>query len=380
MPLMQSPPGARTVIDGRRYVYFAGTGYLGLQGHAEVIRAACDATKQYGIGSATSRSGFGNVPPTLDVERRAAEFFAVDDSFYFTSGYVGNHILASMLEGTFDAVFVDELSHYCVFEAARLSARHVYSFRHCDVDDLRTTLRANLPPGRQPLVMTDGVFAARGSIAPLAKYRDVLAEYPGAMMCVDDAHALGVLGENGRGSYEYAGLFDAGVNAHVEPRPEPSFFLCATLSKAIGGFGGIIPGSHEFIDRLKATSPYFGGASAPPAPAAAASAKALELVIAEPATRTRLRENVALLKQGLRKMGLAVDDTPAPIVCLTLGSAGNMQRIQRELMQRGICIACFAAYSGLGSEGALRIAVFATHTEQMIDELLHHLSLVLQES
>ena len=128
MPVMQSPPGAETVIDGRRYLYFSGTGYLGLQGHPEVIRAACEATRQYGIGSATSRGGYGDTPPTLDVERRAAQFLATDDAFYFMSGYAGNSILVLLLEGAFDAVFVDELSHYCVLEAARLSARPVTRF------------------------------------------------------------------------------------------------------------------------------------------------------------------------------------------------------------------------------------------------------------
>lgn len=118
MPLMQSPPGAHTLIDGRRYLYFAGTGYLGLQGHPEVIRAACEATERYGVGSATSRTGFGNTPPVLEVERRAADLFGLDGAFYFMSGYVANSILILAFAETFDAVFVDELSHYCVFEAA----------------------------------------------------------------------------------------------------------------------------------------------------------------------------------------------------------------------------------------------------------------------
>ena len=104
-------------IDGAEYLYFVGTGYLGLQGHPEVIRAACDAAERYGIHSATSRAGFGNTPPTLSVERRAAEFFGTETSFYFPSGYAGNSILLGAVENGFDAVFLDEHSHYCVFEA-----------------------------------------------------------------------------------------------------------------------------------------------------------------------------------------------------------------------------------------------------------------------
>ncbi|MHC4178470.1 MAG: aminotransferase class I/II-fold pyridoxal phosphate-dependent enzyme, partial [Planctomycetota bacterium] len=341
MPIMQSPPGCHTTIDGRQYLYFAGTGYLGLQGHPEVIRAACQATQKLGIGSATSRTGFGNTPPVLEVERRCAELFAVDDAFYFASGYMTNNILVRMLERGFQAVFVDELSHYCVFEAARLAAQPVFRFRfrHRDAEDLRAKLRANLKPGQLPLIMSDGVFAARGTIAPLAEYRAVISDYPGSVLCVDDAHALGVLGVNGRGTLEHTGLFNSAVNSDMvnsdtDAEDEPRLLLGGTLSKAIGGFGGIIPGSRSFIERLKATSHYYGGASAPPAPAAAATARALDLVKADRGMRTRLWKNVGALKNGLRRMGLEADHTPVPIVCLTLGDAGNMQRIQRELMSR----------------------------------------------
>jgi len=376
MPLMQSPPDAHTVIDGRRYLYFAGTGYLGLQGHPELIRAACDATHQYGIGSANSRTAFGNLPPTLDVERQAAEFFGVDDAFYFTSGYVGNHILTLMLGDDFDAVFVDELSHYCVFEAARLSGRPVFRFRHCDAQHLAESLRANLEPAQRPLVVSDGVFAARGEIAPVAEYRTVLANYPEAILCIDDAHGLGVLGIEGRGTLEHAGLFGEGVNRQVAAQDSPRgprLFFCGTLSKAIGGFGGIIPGDRELIERLKSTSPYYGGASAPPVPAAAATARALEIVRTRPEMRTRLWKNAGAVKSGLCSMGLETDATPVPIVCLEIGDGENMRRIQRELMQQGIVIAYMAAYAGLGPEGALRLAVFATHTDEMIEQLLDEL-------
>ncbi len=369
MLLMQSPPGCRTTIDGRSYLYFAGTGYLGLQGHPEVIRAACQAAREFGIGSATSRTGFGNTPPVLEVERRCAEFFGADDAFYFASGYMGNSILVQMLRGGFDAVLVDELSHYCVFEAARLAGGPLVPFRHRDAEDLRAKLKAKLEPGGRPLVMSDGVFAARGTIAPVAEYRAVLNDYPGSILCIDDAHALGVLGGNGRGTFEHAGLFGSSVNGEVDAGSGPRLLVCGTLSKAVGGFGGIIPGSSSFIERVKTTSHYYSGASAPPVPVAAATARGLELIAADPGMRSRLWENVHAVKSGLGRMGLHADDTPVPIICLTIGQADNMQRIQRELMKRGIVIAYMAAYSGLGPEGALRLAVFATHTEEMIGRL-----------
>jgi glycine C-acetyltransferase/8-amino-7-oxononanoate synthase len=378
MPVMQSPPGAYTVIDGRRCLYFAGTGYLGLQGHPEVIRAACDAAERFGIGSATSRTrtGFGDTPPILDVERLAAEFFGLDDAFYFASGYLGNTVLATVLCDAFDAVFLDERSHYCEWDAARLSGRPVISFAHRDPGDLGEKLRAQLPPGERPLVLTDGIFAAVGSMAPVAEYRDVLAAYPGSILAVDDAHGFGVLGEHGRGTLEHAGLWSEQVNGPAAS-PAPALLVCGTCSKAIGGYGGIIPGSRALIERLKGRSHVYSGASAPSNPVAAATAKAFELLLAQPDLRRQLAGNAATLKRGLRKLGLATDDSPVPIASLVLGDAANMQRIQRTLADRGISIAYFAAYAGLGPAGALRIAVFATHSTQMIDELVDSLAAVV---
>ena len=221
--------------------------------------------------------------------------------------------------------------------------------------------------------MSDGVFAATGRIAPAADYYDVLHNYPESVLCLDDAHGVAVLGAGGRGTFEHAGLWRHGVNTVGSSGLYPYLALSATLSKAVGGYGGIIPGGREFIRRIKLRSPYFGGASPPPTPVAAATAKALELIRAEPDLRTRLWANARLLKEGLRQLGFDLDDTPVPIVCLVAGSAENMQRIQRELMECGIAVAYMAAYSGLGPEGGLRIAVFATHTAAMIGQFLDQL-------
>ncbi|NQU23202.1 MAG: aminotransferase class I/II-fold pyridoxal phosphate-dependent enzyme [Candidatus Nealsonbacteria bacterium] len=377
MPLMGSPPGDHTVIDGTRYLYFAGTGYLGLQGHPDVIRAACEAAQRYGISSANSRTAFGNTAAVLEVERRAGALFGGGDAFYFASGYMGPSILLQTLQREFDAVLLDEWSHYCSADAARQTGLPVVAFRHADPDDLHARLTATLEPGQRPLVLTDGVFAARGEIAPLAELWHVLDQYPGAILCVDDAHGLGVLGADGRGTIEHAGLTESLVRGEPADANAPRLFLCGTLSKAVGGYGGILPSSRDFIARVKATAGHYGGATPPPTPVAAATAKALELLQSQPALRTRLRENAMRLKQGLREMGFSTDDTPVPICCLTVGDAANMRRIQQMLMEQGIAIAYMAAYSGLGPEGALRVAVFATHTDEMIRQLLDSLRLLV---
>lgn len=377
---MQSAPGAVTRIDGREYLHFVGTGYLGLQGHAEVIGAACDAARQYGTGSANSRTAFGTTPPVVEVERCAADLFGMDDAFYFASGWMGNHILVRSLGETPRLVLVDECSHYSVLEAARLCQGPCLTFRHGDADDLRAKLNAHLRPGQFPLVLSDGVFAATGRIAPVSAYYEILSGYPGSALCLDDAHGVAVLGQHGRGTLEHCGLQSGAGPNFVLPSPAlslPALLFCGTLSKAVGGYGGIIPGGAEFIRGLKSRSVYFGGASAPPTPIAAASARAIELILANPDMRARLWSNARLLKDGFRGLGFDVDDTPVPIVALAIGNAANMQRIQQELMARGITVAYMAAYTGLGAEGALRIAVFATHTETMIRRFLDALRAVV---
>ena len=158
-PLMQSPPGALTTIDGRQFLYFVGTGYLGLQGRAEVIQAACDAARQYGVGSATTRTGYGTTPPLLEVERLTAELTGAEDALYFPSGYASSQVAAAALADACDAVAIDEFSHYCLFEAARATGRPTFRFAHGDAAALRTVLAEKVKPGQRPLVLTDGVFA-----------------------------------------------------------------------------------------------------------------------------------------------------------------------------------------------------------------------------
>ncbi len=183
-----------------------------MQGRAEVIQAACDAARQYGVGSATTRAGYGTTPPLLAVERLAAELVGAEDALYLPSGYASSQVAAAALADSCDVVVLDELSHYCLFDAARATGRPIFRFAHCDAAALRTVLAASVKPGQRPLVLSDGVFAARGDVAPLADYEAVLRDWPGASLLVDDAHALGVLGGRGRGTLEHAGLLHPAVN------------------------------------------------------------------------------------------------------------------------------------------------------------------------
>jgi 8-amino-7-oxononanoate synthase len=370
-PKLESPPNPIARIDGRDYLYFIGTGYLGLQGHPEVIRAACEAVERYGLHAATSRTGLGSTAPLLAVEQRAAEFFGCEDAVYFAAGYAGNIILLRAIENDFDAIFVDESSHFCVFEAIERSGRPVFRFRCRDAADLAESLRQNLKPAARPLVITDGVFTGQGTIAPLPDHLAVLDGYAGAGLAIDDAHGVGAIGRHGRGTFDHFGLFDRVNRGDDGTGGQPTaLYLAATLSKALGGYGGIIPGSERFVERVRKASHWYEGSNSPPAPVTAASARALELILADPDCFQRLRANVRRLREGLRALGFEIDDSPAPIVCLVAGDAENMQRIKSELMAQGIAVPYRAGYSGMGPAGCIRLAVFATHTEAMIRRLL----------
>lgn len=373
--IMQSAPGAEAVIDGRRVLYFAGTAYLGLQGHGQVIRAACEAVQAYGIGAATSRTGFGQQPPTLEVEAAAARYFGHEAALYLPSGYMSAGVTLAALAGSFDRVFVDEQSHYAVLDALAGRDETVIRFGHRNTHDLAMKLRESAQ-GRQALVVSDGVFAATGRVAPVRDYLKLLAGYTGSALLLDDAHGMGVLGDQGRGTFDHFGVPARALNATLTDHPGPRCYQCGTLAKALGGYGGIVTGDEHFVARLRRASHLFGGCSAPPAAMTAASACALNLLISDPTPRLHLRQNAVALRRGLCRIGLEADDEPTPVVALDLGDEAIMRRAQARLLEMGLAIG-YLKYAGTAEHGTLRIAVNALHTHEMIERLLDSLRRVI---
>lgn len=387
------PPDSMISVAGKSFLYFAGNGYLGLQADPQVLAATCEAVLRYGVGTATTRLAFTS-PPVFEVERRVADILGTDKALYTASGYVANQIMLETLDGTFDRIFIDEASHDSLFSATRriraLRCRPI-EFKHRNIGDLKDKLDSHLRMNERPIILTDGVFSLLGTIAPIRQYMELLECYENASLWVDDAHGFGILGKKGRGTLEHFGFDTARVNRTVQDDEEEldfalpdetnghfstPLYLGFSLSKAVGGCGGVIPGSESFIQRLKDRSNVYFGASAPASPIAAATAKSLT-ILADNDLRDHLDRNTRLLKSKLRELGLEVEDNPVPIAVLTIGSSGNMRRIQKELSERGILISYLPRHAGLGSQGALRIAVFATHTEEMVDELIDAMAQVL---
>lgn len=368
---LQSPPAARALVNDRWRDYFAGCGYLGLQGHSALTAAAVSAMERYGLTTATSRGGFGEHPLYQAVEEAAARFFASERSLYFSSGYLGATLLLQGLRGAYDRLFIDDEAHFSIWDAVRAAGLPLVVFRHLQADDLALQLRAHLRPRERPLVISDGVFPISGEIAPAPDYARALDSYPGALLCLDDAHAAGVLGAQGRGTMEHYSL------AAPADAAKPRIFTVCTLSKALAGYGGLLAGDADLIAGVMRSASAFVATTPPPLPAAAASAVALELVRSEPERRQRLYSNVARARAGLRALGWPLAETPVPILCLGARPGLDLARLQAELFAQDICVSYVSAYSSTPAGGALRVAIFATHSAEQIDRLVATLGSLL---
>jgi 8-amino-7-oxononanoate synthase len=358
---MEGPVGAVTIINGRPCDYFAGTGYLGLQNHPEVVAAAADALQRYGVSTATSRGGLGEHPLYEELEREARAYFDCEKVLYFSSGYLGQTILTQGESRSGDHIFIDAAAHYSLWDAARALGLVTTPFRHRDPSHLREVIRQELTAGERPLILTDGIFPISGEIAPLPEYLEVAAEF-GGLVFVDDAHALGVLGDFGRGTGDHFNI------------QSPFLRTSASLAKAMGGFGGLIWGRADWIDRLDQSSSFVAGASPPPLVVTAASAAGLRLARQNPVWRDALRKNVARARAGLKALGFEIESSPSPILCVPAASGLDLPRVRDGLFLAGIAVAYVRGYTSTPTGGALRITVFATHTPDQIDRLLHTLA------
>ncbi len=359
-PHIEGPVGARTLIGGRVVDYFAGSGYLGLQSHPEVVRAAQAALERYGFSSATSRGGYGEHALYAELEREACAFFGDERVLYLPSGYLAAAALVQASSAQFEHIFIDSCAHFSLWDAAQATNKPITPFRHRQAEHLSELLRRELRPGERPLVLSDGVFPISGEVAPLPGLLEALEPY-GGLCYIDDAHAAGVLGGHGRGTLEY---FDVRPGACRSVK---------TLAKALGGAGGVITGEAGWTEGIERDSRACVGASPPPLASAAASACALRLARLQPDLRRQLAANVAQAKAGLRALGWALEDTPVPIICLEARPGVNLLRLRKRLFEAGIAVEFERAYPSTPPGGALRIAVFATHSREQIDRLVNQI-------
>src|SRR2546425_1791294 len=303
---LQAEQRARTRFDGRDVINLASNNYLGLAGHPRMREAASRAAAEFGAGSGAVRTIAGTMSLHLELERRFAAFKGAEASIMFQSGFAANSGTVAAILGKEDVIVSDQLNHASIIDGARLSRAEIKVFPHKEAAAADALLEETRAPGRHQLLITDGVFSMDGDIAPLPALVEV-AEKHGAIMMIDDAHASGVLGKNGRGTVDHFGLRGR-VDIQV-----------GTLSKAIGVLGGFIAGPRHLIDWLQNRGrPFLFSTSAPPAVVAACIA-ALDVIRDEPDRLARLWSNTELFKRGLHDLGFDTGESETPITPVIAG-------------------------------------------------------------
>ncbi|BCW90818.1 Putative pyridoxal phosphate-dependent acyltransferase [Alphaproteobacteria bacterium SO-S41] len=351
---------ARLNVDGRDYLNFGGTGYLALGRVQEIRQAAFDAIDG-GTSFARSLSvSYGARDEVFEeLEKTAAIALGAETTIGFSTGYLIGMVGLAALHGEVDIIFIDELAHFSLVHAAQISGLPTVTFAHADQDDLQRQMKEHLAPRQRPVVVTDSVFGATGSLAPLGDYAALLAPFDGRLL-VDESHAFGSLGSRGRGGSDDVA---------------PSAIIGTTLGKALCAHGAVIALSHQREQNARKRPPLFGANVGSPISAAVATA-ALRYMAQHPERRERLRSVSARLVAGLGELGLDVKHSGAPIAAFSLGTRESMAALQARLFEQGIFVHR-SDYRGSGAEGVMRCAAFADHSDEDIDTFCSVLGSVL---
>lgn len=355
MILLSSEVGNFIVSNGRRYSYFAGNNYLGLASHPKIKEAVIRAVEKYGVNFAASRHTTGTSDLHLELESALAAFKGKEDAVVFASGYQGNSILLEILKGSYSTIFIDQSAHASIIAAIPADVVKVMYYDHCDAGHLDYLLEYNR--GSSPLIITDGIFALTGEIAPLNEVYEVAVKH-GAILVVDDAHATGVLGSTGKGTPEHFGLPADGKIYQTE-----------TMSKALGGYGGFISGSRALTGLIREHSATYQASTALPPPIAAAGIASLEILNENPSLRTSLIEKAWRIREDVTAMDFKTTHFRTPIVPLIFDSPERARDLSLFLEENGV-IAPFMNYPSRQAMHLVRIAVSAIHTDDQIDMLL----------
>jgi glycine C-acetyltransferase len=359
--VVQSQQKSRCVIDGREVITLSSNNYLGLNTHPRLMEAAERAVRKYGAGSGAVRTIAGTMSLHEELEARLAGFKHVEAVLTFQSGFTCNTGVIPILAPEGAVIVSDALNHASIIDGIRLTKAERKIFPHADMDALRTALREvrDAPGGadRTVLVITDGVFSMDGDIARLPEIVDA-AEAAEAIVYVDDAHASGVLGRNGRGSIDH---FDLHGRVHVQ---------VGTLSKAIGVLGGYVAGPATLRTILEHKArPFLFSTSHPPAVAAACLA-AIDVLEAEPERIERLWENTRIFKEGLARLGFDIGQSETPITPVIAGSGALAMKLSDRLFEEGVFAQGIGFPTVPDDRSRVRTIVTAEHTREELETCL----------
>lgn len=354
---LQTACGPVCRFDGKEVINLASNNYLGLANHPKLVEAAIEATRKYGVGSGAVRTIAGTMSLHLQLEERIATFKKVEACVVFQSGFTANAGTVAAILGPGDYIISDQLNHASIIDGCRLSKATIKIFPHRDVAAAAAILEELKQVEGRKLLITDGVFSMDGDIAPLPELVE-LAERYGAIMMVDDAHASGVLGRNGRGTVDHFGLHGR-VDIQV-----------GTLSKAIGVLGGYVCGSRDLIEYLyHRARPFLFSTSHPPAVAAACLA-AFEILEQEPERIDRLWENTRYFQQQLRALGFDTGASQTPITPIMIGDAARAHEFSRQLFEEGVMATGIGYPTVPKGQARVRMIPTAAHTREQLDRAL----------
>jgi glycine C-acetyltransferase len=363
--ILEDEQKAHTTVDHKSVVNLSSNNYLGLTTHPRLREAALKAIDEYGVGTGSVRTIAGTMDIHMELERRLADFKNVEKVVVFQSGFTANAGTVSAILTKEDVVISDELNHASIIDGCRLSRATIKVFPHKDVDAARKIVK-ELPASQRKLLITDGVFSMDGDLGALPALCD-LAEETGCIMMVDDAHASGVFGKNGRGTVDHFQMHGR-VDVQV-----------GTLSKAIGALGGYVAGNRNLIEFLyHRARPFLFSTSHPPSVVLACIA-ALDVLEQEPEIIERLWDNTRFFKEGLHRLGFNTGLSESPITPVIAGEGAKAMLLSDKLFDRGVFAQGIAFPTVARDKARVRTIVTATHTREDLQYALDAFAAVGRE-
>ncbi len=354
--VLESAQSTEPVIDGRRVLSFCSNDYLGLANAPEVRRAFQQAANEYGVGSGASHLISGHSREHHQLEAALADFMCTERVLLFSTGYMANIGVLAALCDRHSEVFEDKLNHASLLDAAQLSRAKRVRYAHADLNQLQQRLQQSGSDNR--LIVSDGVFSMDGDMAAVDQLV-ALADSSNIALMIDDAHGIGVLGEQGRGVLE-----------HFQLQPQQVPILVGTLGKAFGTAGAFVAGSETLIETLIQSARSYIYTTAMPAAVAAATRQSLKMVVEQGWRRQQLQQLIARFRQGAAQLGLSLLPSETAIQPLLLGENDKAVQWSEQLLQQGILVSAIRPPTVPQGMARLRITFCATHTEAQVDRLL----------
>jgi len=353
------------MADGSEVLMFGSNSYLGLSDDPRLKEAAVKATEKYGSSCSGSRFLNGTLDIHVELEEKLARFVGKQEAVTFSTGFQVNLGVLSCLGFRGGFTFLDSLDHACIIDGSRLGFTTVRKFPHNDMNGLERKLRA-VARGAYKLIAVDGIYSMEGDIANLPAIVELCEKYNASVM-VDDAHALGVIGENGSGTASHFGLTDR------------TSLIMGTFSKSFGSLGGFVAGDHQVINYIKhnARSLIFSASMTPAA--VAATSKALDIMIAEPERREHLWEVTRHAQQAFKAAGFDTGRTESPIIPLFVRDTTKAMKVVRMAYDRGVFITPVIAPAVPETDVLIRFALMATHSIEQVDTAVGVLTDIFKE-